>query len=72
MQTLYPRGEATVPLTVLLDDDGRVLRVYSGWSRESEEALRRLTGASAAASNRSASATPTPSAQNGTATATTR
>ena len=72
METLYPRGEATVPLTVLLDEDARVLRVYSGWSKASEEALRRLTGASAAASNRSESATPTPSDRTGTATATTR
>ena len=43
LEALYPRGEATVPLTVLLDDKGRVLEVHSGWSWSSEQALRRLT-----------------------------
>lgn len=44
METLYPRGEATVPLTVLLDDGGRILEIYSGWSKQSETALLRLSG----------------------------
>jgi thiol-disulfide isomerase/thioredoxin len=43
MEALYPRGEATVPLTVLLDDAGRVLHVYSGWSKRSEQAVHALT-----------------------------
>ncbi|MCP3982338.1 MAG: redoxin domain-containing protein [bacterium] len=44
MQKLYPRGEATVPLTVLLDDRGQVLEVYSGWNERSEQALQELAG----------------------------
>jgi len=44
MELLYPRGEATVPLTVLLDADGRILDIYSGWSEESETAVLRLAG----------------------------
>ena len=52
---LYPRGEATVPLTVLIDGDGRILEIYSGWSEESERALGRLTGL---ASGRAAGSTP--------------
>jgi thiol-disulfide isomerase/thioredoxin len=42
MEMLYPRGEAVVPVTALLDEQGRVVRVYSGWSPESEEAIREL------------------------------
>ncbi len=42
MEGLFPRGEATVPATALLDHEGRVLQIFSGWSRQSEEALRRL------------------------------
>ena len=43
LDTLYPRGEASVPLTLLLDREGRVVEVHSGWSRRSEQALRNLT-----------------------------
>ena len=43
LEAIYPRGEATVPLTVLLDDGGRLLEVHSGWSESSEKALRHLT-----------------------------
>ncbi len=32
LDQLYPTGEATVPLTLLLDGEGRVLEVHSGWS----------------------------------------
>jgi peroxiredoxin len=42
MESLFPRGEVVVPVTVLLDAEGRVSEVYSGWSKRSEEALRRL------------------------------
>lgn len=44
LETLYPRGEAVVPLTILLDDSGKVLRIYSGWSERSEKALVELAG----------------------------
>jgi peroxiredoxin len=42
LETLYPRGQATVPLTLLLDGDGRVLEIHSGWNDSSEKALREL------------------------------
>lgn len=42
METLYPRGDATVPLTLLLDDQARVLEIHSGWSPASEQALLEL------------------------------
>jgi peroxiredoxin len=44
LEALYPRGEATVPLTVLLDDTGRILQIHSGWSERSERALLSLAG----------------------------
>jgi thiol-disulfide isomerase/thioredoxin len=42
LEMLYPRGEAVVPLTVLLDDEGRILEVLTGWSESSQDALRAL------------------------------
>lgn len=42
METLYPRGEATVPLTLLLDGQGRILEIHSGWSDASERAIHNL------------------------------
>ena len=42
MESLFPRGEVVVPVTALLDETGRVLEIYSGWSRQSEESLRAL------------------------------
>lgn len=42
LDLLYPTGEATVPVTLLLDADGRVLDVYSGWSARSRAAIERL------------------------------
>jgi peroxiredoxin len=42
LESLYPSGEATVPLTLLLDGDGRVAQVHSGWSDESAKALNEL------------------------------
>ena len=47
MDALYPRGEATVPLTVLLDGKGRVVEIYSGWNETSEKAVLRLAGKAA-------------------------
>ena len=44
LETLYPRGEAVVPLTILLDDSARVLQIHSGWSKKSERALLDLAG----------------------------
>jgi thiol-disulfide isomerase/thioredoxin len=44
LETLYPRGDAAVPLTILLDGEGRVLEVHSGWSPRSAAALERLAG----------------------------
>ncbi len=40
---LYPRGELTVPLTLLLDSSGRVIEAHSGWSPRAERALSRIT-----------------------------
>lgn len=42
MEQIYPSGEATVPLTVLLDEEGTVLEIYSGWNARSERALGAL------------------------------
>ncbi len=42
LEALYPRGEAVVPVTVLLDDRGQVSEIYSGWSEKSAAALNRL------------------------------
>ena len=42
LETLYPRGEATVPLTLLLDGSGRILEIHSGWNDASEKGLRDL------------------------------
>ena len=42
LESLYPRGEAQVPLTVLLDGQGRILEILQGWSEKSEKALQGL------------------------------
>jgi len=39
LELLYPSGEATVPLTVLVDEEGRILEILSGWSERTERAL---------------------------------
>ena len=44
LEALYPTGEAIVPLTVLLDAEGRILQIHSGWSDRSEQALLALVG----------------------------
>jgi thiol-disulfide isomerase/thioredoxin len=40
---IYATDEASVPLSVLLDEQGRVLEVLSGWSKRTAERLERLT-----------------------------
>lgn len=40
---LFEGGEITVPLSILLDDTGRVLRVIGGWSVETAEQFHALT-----------------------------
>jgi thiol-disulfide isomerase/thioredoxin len=42
LDTLYPTGEATVPISILLDPSGAILEVYPGWSATTEAALERL------------------------------
>ncbi len=42
LDTLYPTGEATVPISVLLDRTGTVLEIYPGWSDATASALERL------------------------------
>ena len=43
LDLLYPQGELTVPMTVLLDDRGQVLRVFRGWSHRTESEVLALT-----------------------------
>jgi len=40
---LFEGGEIVVPLSILLDDTGRVLRVIGGWSVETAEQFHELT-----------------------------
>ena len=44
MDRLYPTGQATVPVSILLDEDGTVLDIFPGWSAKTEAALRELAG----------------------------
>jgi thiol-disulfide isomerase/thioredoxin len=44
LESLYPTGQATVPVSILLDEDGTVLEIYPGWSAKTERALRKLAG----------------------------
>jgi hypothetical protein len=44
LDALYPTGEATVPLTLLLDEDGTIVLILSGWSQRTEKALLSLLG----------------------------
>lgn len=41
---LYAGGRVSIPLSVLLDDQGRVLKVIGGWSEENAAAFRALAG----------------------------
>jgi peroxiredoxin len=43
MEFLFPTGETTVPLTVLLDAKGRVERAWTGWNATVEKELLALT-----------------------------
>ncbi len=42
MNALFPTGRATVPVSVLLDEQGRVLDLFPGWSSRTETVLRAL------------------------------
>lgn len=42
LELLFPTGEATVPLTVLVDEEGRITEILSGWSERTERELDRL------------------------------
>jgi hypothetical protein len=42
LDRLYPTGEATVPLTLLVDEQGRIMEILSGWSERTERKLDRL------------------------------
>lgn len=44
VRRLFPRGEVAVPVSLLLDGNGRVLTAFAGWSRETEAALREMAG----------------------------
>jgi hypothetical protein len=43
IEQIYATDEATVPLSILLDEQGRVIEVFGGWSRQTAEQLERLT-----------------------------
>lgn len=40
---LFERGEVMIPISFLLDGDGRIMDVLAGWSGDSREELKRLT-----------------------------
>ncbi len=42
MAAIYATEEAQIPLSFLLDDQGRVLRAFAGWSAESRAAIENL------------------------------
>ena len=42
LDRLYPTGEATVPLTLLVDEQGRIMEILSGWSERTERKLERF------------------------------
>lgn len=44
LATLFPSGEVTVPVTLLVDANGRVVELFSGWSARTEARLRELVG----------------------------
>jgi peroxiredoxin len=47
LEALYPTGEAIVPLTILLDEDGRILEILSGWSEGTARKLHALASGGA-------------------------
>ncbi len=40
---LFVRGEVLIPISFLLDGQGRIMDVLAGWSGDSREELKRLT-----------------------------
>ena len=44
LEQLYPMGQAIVPLTLLLDEQGRIAEILSGWSAASRRTLEELAG----------------------------
>lgn len=46
LDRIYAGGHVFIPLSILLDAEGRVSEVFAGWSRESEQHLRRTLGLS--------------------------
>ncbi len=48
---LYVGGRISVPLSVLLDDTGRVMQVIGGWSAATAESFERLAGQAASAAH---------------------
>ena len=42
IEQIFATDSASVPLTVLLDERGRVLKVFGGWSKQTAEELRAL------------------------------
>ena len=44
LERLFPQGEVTVPMTILLDEKLRVLRVFHGWSHKIETEVLELAG----------------------------
>jgi peroxiredoxin len=48
IEQIFATDEATVPLSVLLDEKGRVIRVFGGWSQQTAEELKHLAGFSQA------------------------
>ena len=43
---LFRGANIFVPMSILLDENGRPVRVFSGWSPQTEAALEELVGAS--------------------------
>jgi thiol-disulfide isomerase/thioredoxin len=41
---LFAADQATVPLSLLLDEQGKLQEIFSGWSRETSDRLRALQG----------------------------
>ena len=48
VEKIFSGDEVTIPMSFLLDDEGKVLKVFSGWSRESESKIQALLGVNSA------------------------
>ena len=44
LAALFPDGEVTVPVTLLVDEQGIVIEVVSGWSKRTERRILELAG----------------------------